>query len=163
MKKWIIYICLAITLGVGVWLFSRHVDSETLAPPRVDKVAKGNSLLDLKSLKGKYVLVNFWDSNNAVSRIATGEYDRFFREHKNQGMTMVSVNTDDDRGLFSEIARKDGFDISAQYHIADVRHGSLRQGYKADEGYTSYLVNPDGKIVATNPTIGTLEKFIVAR
>ncbi len=160
MKRTIKYIASVVVAGLVVWAFAARFMRQTSATPRVEEVRNEQSDIKINDLKGKYVLVNFWDSHNAVSRIATGEYDRFFRTHRNQGIELVSVNTDGDRGLFSELARKDGLDLTRQFSIADVADGNIPAGYKARKGYTSYLVNPSGKIVAYNPSVETLEKYL---
>lgn len=160
MKRLLPYIAFVAVVGLMVWLFSRRVDSDAVTQPRVEKLAGPAGELSLDKLKGNYVLVNFWDSSNAVSRIATAEYDRFFRSHPGEGIEMVSVNTDDDRGMYSEIARKDGLDLSRQFHIMDVKSGNLGRDYKAHDGFMSYLMNPSGKIVAKNPSVETLEKYL---
>ncbi len=145
---------------LAVWAFALRLTRQTPAAPMVREARNEAESVSLKTLKGKYVLVNFWDSHNAVSRIAAGEYDRFIRSHKGEGIELVSVNTDDDQALFSELVNKDGLDRSTQFHIKDVKAEAILKGYKPLDGYSSYLVNPEGKIVAYNPSIETLEKYL---
>lgn len=160
MKKTLIYFAYIALTGLVVWAFAGRLFRQTSSTPQIKEISNNHEDLKLKDLAGKYVLVNFWDSHNAVSRIAAGEYDRFFRSHKNEGMELVSVNTDNDRGLFSELARKDGLDLSRQFHIKDIKGGSIPADYKPRDGFSSYLLNPSGKIIAHNPTVQTLEKYL---
>lgn len=159
MKKSLKYIACIAVIGLAVWFFATRLSRQTPATPVVTEARNGENDVKINDLKGKYVLVNFWDSHNAVSRIATGEYDRFFRNHSDSDIELVSVNTDNDHGLFSELARKDGLDLSRQFNIKDVEGGLIHSGYKPKDGYTSYLVGPDGKIVDYNPSVETLEKY----
>lgn len=154
-----IMFCLVIAALVGVFVIRvNHEDTDPLAMPRIDTAANPSDTVSLTSLQGKYVLVNFWDSHNAVSRLAAGEYDRFVRTHPKAPLRLLSVNTDDNRRLYSEIVAHDHLDPRTQYHISDTRRGKSSPDYHAEEGYASYLLGPDGKVVAVNPTVAQLEK-----
>ncbi len=116
MKKFLIFISLVIIFATVVWIFSGRIESTApglSGPPRLLEAANSSTQLSTSDLKGKYVLVNFWDSHNAVSRIAAGEYDRYFRNK------------------------------------------TYPEG-----GYSSYLLNPSGKIVAVNPTVQAINRII---
>lgn len=164
MKKFLIFTALVLVFAFTVWMFVERVTRTTpvlsAASPRLHSVSTGDTDISLADLKGKYVLVNFWDSHNAVSRIAAGEYDRFFKAHRQNGLRLLSVNTDRNRTLFDEIVRTDGLDSLTQFHIADVKARGITPDYHPEDGYSSYLVNPSGKIVAVNPTLETIEKII---
>jgi len=128
--------------------------------PEIKILANDSVNVSLDNLRGRYVLVNFWDSTNAVSRIAAGEYDRFLHRNTHRPFELVSVNTDADRTLFHEIIKKDDLDSSTQFHISDSRSKRTAARYRVDDGFSSYLLDPQGKIVAINPTIETLERFL---
>ena len=64
------------------------------------KVSNKNTELSLSELRGNYVLVNFWSSDNADSRIRNIEYDRF--TNNNDAVSYVSINFDDNSKLFQE-------------------------------------------------------------
>ncbi len=158
--RYIIF-CVVVVLMVGLFAVRvNYEDTDPHAVPHIDTAVNGTGSVDLSSLKGKYVLVNFWDSHNAVSRLAAGEYDRFLRTHRNSNLRLLSVNTDDNRRLYDRIVSHDGLDRSTQFHISDTRRGSSAPAYHATEGYASYLVNPSGKVVALNPTVATLENIL---
>lgn len=48
------------------------------------EINSDSSSISLADLKGRYVLLNFWDSTDAVSRIATADYDAFARNLGNE-------------------------------------------------------------------------------
>ncbi|MDE6205304.1 MAG: hypothetical protein K2F66_04200 [Duncaniella sp.] len=163
MKKLLIFISLVIIFATVVWIFFGRIESTTpglSGPPRLLEAANSSTQLSTSDLKGKYVLVNFWDSHNAVSRIAAGEYDRYFRANKRPDLRLLSVNTDDNRRLFDEIVRRDGLDSLTQFHIADIKARGISPGYHPEGGYSSYLLNPSGKIVAVNPTVQAINTII---
>lgn len=163
MKKFLIFTGIVLIFAFTVWLFVERVTRHTpelQSAPKLQSVTSGDTDMSLSELKGKYVLVNFWDSHNAVSRIAAGEYDRFYRSHRRRNLELLSVNTDRNRTLFDEIVRTDGLDSLTQYHIADVKARGITPDYHPEDGYSSYLINPEGKIIAVNPTVSAVEKLI---
>ncbi|MCM1164011.1 MAG: peroxiredoxin family protein [Muribaculaceae bacterium] len=163
MNKTLKYIVFCIVIVVMVGIFAVRVnreDTDPAAVPHIDTAGNAAGTVDISKLKGRYVLVNFWDSHNAVSRIAAGEYDKFLRSHPRLNVKLLSVNTDDNRKLFDEIVKHDGLDGSTQYHISDTRAGGHTPGFQPDEGYASYLLNPEGKVVAVNPSVETLEDIL---
>lgn len=163
MNKTLKYIVFCIVIALMVAVFAVRVNREDTDPqavPHIDTASNSAGTVDLSSLKGKYVLVNFWDSHNAVSRIAAGEYDRFLRSHRHSNLRLLSVNTDDNRRLYDEIVSHDGLDRSTQYHISDTRRGKAAPDYHPVQGYASYLVNPQGKVVAVNPSVTQLENIL---
>ena len=163
MNKTLKYIVFCIVIALMVAVFAVRVNREDTDPqavPHIDTASNSAGTVDLSSLKGRYVLVNFWDSHNAVSRIAAGEYDRFLRSHRHSNLRLLSVNTDDNRRLYDEIVSHDGLDRSTQYHISDTRRGKSSPDYHPSQGYASYLVNPQGKVVAVNPSVTQLENIL---
>ncbi|MCM1521295.1 MAG: redoxin domain-containing protein [Muribaculaceae bacterium] len=163
MKKTVKYIlfCVAVALMVAVFaLRVNREDTDPRAVPHITSASNTTGHVNLSDLRGKYVLVNFWDSHNAVSRIAAGEYDRYIKQHPGQNIRLLSVNTDDNRRLYDEIVRHDGLDVKTQYHVSDTKVGGHTTSFQPEEGYASYLVDPQGEVVAVNPSVGTLENLL---
>lgn len=126
-------------------------------------IANDSVNVSLEKLRGRYVLVNFWDSSNAVSRIVAGEYDRFMHKNTHKPFELLSVNTDADPTIFNEIVKKDNLDRNTQFHISDAKTKNMSSNYRLDNGFSSYLIDPQGKIVAVNPSVETLERFLSSR
>lgn len=135
-------------------------DTDPKALPHIDTALNANDTVDISSLRGHYVLVNFWNSHNAVSRIAASEYDKFMETHKRLNLRLLSVNTDTDTKLYKEIVNHDGLNPLTQYHISDTRVHGHAPSYQADEGYASYLLDPQGQVVAVNPTVESLDDIV---
>ena len=162
MKKIFSYIAFFAAIVLLISAYSERVmkAEKGYTAPEIEMLVNDSVEVSLSQLRGKYVLVNFWDSENAVSRIAAGEYDRYFRAHKRPDLRLLSVNTDDNRRLFDEIVRRDGLDSLTQFHIADIKARGISPGYHPEGGYSSYLLNPSGKIVAVNPTVQAINRII---
>lgn len=162
MKKAIGYIAFFAVLIFLVSAYSERVvkAEKGYSAPEIEMVSNGSKDIALSSLRGKYVLVNFWDSGSAVSRIAANEYDRFSRSKKKNKFELLSINTDDNKKLFREIVKNDNLDNATQYHIGEVKTKNTRKDYRIEQGFSSYLINPQGKVVAVNPSVTTLEKYL---
>lgn len=116
--------------------------------------------LSLDKLKGKYVLVCFWASSNAQSRIKTAEYDVFARSSDEERFCLLSVNMDRSERLFREIVRRDNLSAESQFYVSGSEAETIYESYRLSNGYQSFLIDPQGKIVATNPSNNTLRKLV---
>ena len=74
-------------------------------------------------------------------------------------MNYIAVNFDPSENVFDEITSIDDLHKPAQFHVNDNEKSVLFEKYRLDEGYKSYLVNPDGVIIAENPTESDLIKL----
>ncbi|MDE7146875.1 MAG: peroxiredoxin family protein, partial [Duncaniella sp.] len=81
MKKIFSYIAFFAVIVLLISAYSERVmkAEKGYTAPEIEMLVNDSVEVSLSQLRGKYVLVNFWDSENAVSRIAAGEYDRYFR------------------------------------------------------------------------------------
>lgn len=166
MKKALSYMAFFVALGLLISAYSNRVvkAEKGYTAPEIEMVSNDSVEVSLSQLRGKYVLVNFWDSENAVSRIAAGEYDRYMRSGSiRKPFALLSVNTDADPKFFREVVRKDKLESSTQFHITDAKLKNLEADYRLNHGFSSYLINPQGKIIAVNPTIKALGKYLSGR
>ena len=70
---------------------------------------------ELSNLKGKYVLLSFWASYDAQSRMQNASLSNVLRAASNQNVEMVSVSFDEYRSVFEETIRKDQIVTPAIY------------------------------------------------
>lgn len=119
-----------------------------------------SSTVSLADMKGRYVLVNFWDSQNPSSRIAAIEYDRFAKRDLKQQFALLSINLDSDERLFREIVRSDKLSEETQCHVAGEVAKRLIADYNLQHEPSSFLIDPQGRIIAINPGIKQLNETI---
>ena len=62
---------------------------------------------ELSNMKGKYVLLSFWASYDAQSRMQNASLSNALRAATHQNVEMVSVSFDEYRSVFEETIRKD--------------------------------------------------------
>ena len=101
--------------------------------------------------KGNYVLVSFWSTSNPDSRITNQRYDRACRSGK---ISHISVNMDRSSGVGDIACRLDG--VKALHCDSATRQTVIRDWRLDANGYGSFLVGPDGNIVAVNPSVKSL-------
>lgn len=163
MKKIFSYIAFFAAIVLLISAYSERVmkAEKGYTAPEIEMLVNDSVEVSLSQLRGKYVLVNFWDSENAVSRIAAGEYDRYFRNKTyTEPFTILSVNTDSDPKFFKEVVKKDNLEASTQFHITDAKMKNLEADYRLNHRFASYLINPQGKIIAVNPSISCLQTYL---
>ncbi len=163
MKKAFSYIAFFAALVLLISAYSERVvkADKGYTAPEIEMLRNDSVEVSLSQLRGRFVLVNFWDSENAISRIAAGEYDRFFRgKSYKKPFELLSVNTDTDPQFFKEVVKKDNLSTDTQFHITDAKMKNLEADYRLNHGFASYLINPMGKIVAINPSIESLQTYL---
>lgn len=111
---------------------------------------------------GRFVIVSFWASNDASSRIAANRYDSYVESVGEEQVGHVSVNFDRNQRLFREIVRRDGLNGESQFHVNPKEASELIRKFEMEKGLKSYLIDPDGKIAAVNPTAADLKEIIGA-
>lgn len=121
------------------------------------EVANAVNALQLQSLRGKYVVVTFWSSADADSRMANIQYDR--AAAANAKVYHVALNYDESQSLWSEICKLDGVNIASQFFARNENGAKLFKAWKQNEGFSSFLINPNGEIVAMNPSAQMLNQL----
>ena len=110
-----------------------------------------NDLSPLKQYRGEKILLTFWSSDDAESRLNNMRYDRMSR---GDGIdyTHVSVNLDRSESVFNQIVAIDNLDRSAQFTTAQDMQDDIIKSWRLEDGYHSFLIDPNGVIIAIDPT-----------
>lgn len=124
-------------------------------------VGNSDSTINLHSLGGKYVLVDFWSAADAASRLKSNEYNTLGLE-ENSNVERISINFDRSRRLFEEIVSRDCLNRDSQYHVNAEHAGKIIRDFHLQDGYKSYLIGPNGRILAVNPDMDYLKNMFLA-
>ncbi len=110
-----------------------------------------NGITTLSDFKGEMVLVTFWSTNDALSRVRCNEYTAL--ADQNDQLRHIAINFDSNKVLFGEVVKRDNLTESQQYHVEGDIARLIKQSYHLDRGLHSFLINPKGKIIAVDPDV----------
>ena len=114
--------------------------------------------LTLSSLRGKYVLLDFWAAWCRPCRVENPNIVKMYNKYKNYGFEVFQVSLDRDKSTWINAINKDG--LNELNHVSDLKF------WKSDAAITyniksipaSFFIDPDGKIIAKNLRGPRLEK-----
>ncbi|MBO7602102.1 MAG: hypothetical protein J6S94_03615 [Bacteroidaceae bacterium] len=118
----------------------------------------------LSALHGNYVLVNFWASYDASSRMRNIELNRALLDEENnpKRVEFVSVSFDDYASIFRETVRKDGIVGAGCFVETGGAKSSIFKDYNLKKGFTNYLLDENGMIIAKNISVAELSSYLNA-
>jgi thiol-disulfide isomerase/thioredoxin len=129
----------------------RGVDVGDFAPDMVLVDTNGvKSTVSFKDFKGKVVLLDFWASWCGPCRKENPNVVKAYQEYKSKGFTIVSISLDENVGAWKKAILKDG--LIWKSHFSDLKGWSstAAKTYKVNSIPNTFLIGPDGKIVAKN-------------
>lgn len=124
-------------------------------------IENSDTTLSLADMKGRYVIVTFWSSADADSRLRAYRYDEAAKRLPQERFCLLSVNFDRSERLFREIVRRDNLSAENHIHVDGSQANRIIHDYRLTEGFKSLLIDPKGRIVAMNPSIETLTKMSI--
>ena len=132
--------------------------------PNFRLTSDANTSFELNGMKGNWVLLDFWASTDALSRINAHRYslmeDSLNEISVKQPFCHVSVNMDQIPELYREIEQRDGIEAKIQLHADSSRAKQLIDQYHLSAGMNTFLIDPMGYVVAINPTEKTILSLI---
>ena len=122
------------------------------------KICSEKQLVNLKDFRGKYVLLSFWASYDANSRINNATLSHATNQTGN--VEMVSVSFDNYESIFNETIRKDRISTSNCFVELDGENSVIYKTYRLHKGFKNYLLNEQGVIIAKNINAKQLSSYL---
>ena len=116
---------------------------------------------NLSDLKGKRVLLSFWASYDASSRLCNAALSNTLRTSAPDNVEMVSISFDEYESIFQETIRKDQIATSACFVETEGESSKLYEEYQLEKGFTNYLLDENGIILAKDLSVDELTAYLV--
>lgn len=115
-------------------------------------------LINLKDMKGKYVLLSFWASYDAHSRMQNATLNHAVAQADN--VEMVSVSFDEYKSVFNETIKKDQISTSHCFVELAGNSSDLFRTYRLKKGFKNYLLDENGVIIARDINASELLSYL---
>ena len=160
MKKAIMYIAAFVGMVMSLTAFTVKptAPGTGCSAPELSMKTDSSSI-SLDNFRGQYLLVSFWSSSEASSRIRCNEYTS--AANQISGLNHIGINVDASTSLFNEVVKRDNLMKQAQYHVEGNEAALIKENYHLDRGLHSFLIDPQGTIVAVDPDKVTLNKLLI--
>ena len=128
---------------------------------KIQSMSAGQPLAELSDMKGKYVLLSFWASYDAHSRMQNASLSNVLRSaSRNENVEMVSVSFDEYQSIFKETVRKDQIVTPTCFVETKGESSGLFKKYRLGRGFTNYLLDENGVIIAKNISAAELFAYL---
>ena len=128
---------------------------------KIQSMSAGQPLAELSDMKGKYVLLSFWASYDAHSRMQNASLSNVLRSaSRNENVEMVSVSFDEYQSIFKETVRKDQIVTPTCFVETKGEYSGRFKKYRLGRGFTNYLLDDNGVIIAKNISAAELSAYL---
>ena len=128
---------------------------------KIQSMSAGQPLAELSDMKGKYVLLSFWAIYDAHSRMQNASLSNVLRSaSRNENVEMVSVSFDEYQSIFKETVRKDQIVTPTCFVETEGEDSGLFKKYRLNRGFTNYLLDGNGVIIAKNISAADLSAYV---
>ncbi len=134
--------------------------------PEINQPLLDGTPFSSKNLKGKMVLIDFWASFDAQSRVENQMKTKMLQTYQNQeflngqDFVIVSISLDQFKTPLNQVIQRDN--LESLHHICNFqgRESQLAEKFNTVEQMQNYLVDGDGRIVAVTNNMKDIEKTL---
>ncbi len=118
------------------------------AVPEIALPTPEGKIVKLSSLKGNYVLIDFWASWCGPCRKESPEMVRIYNKYHKKGFEIYSVSLDKKKSSWIKAIQKD--QLAAWTHVSDLKYwqSAAAQAYNVNSIPFTVLIDKNGKLIA---------------
>ncbi|MFM6975406.1 MAG: redoxin domain-containing protein [Sphingobacteriaceae bacterium] len=127
--------------------------------PAFEMPSTDGKVIRLSDFKGKYVLLDFWASWCGPCRKENPNIVRLYNQYKDKNFTIFGVSLDDDQADWLQAIKDDGLNWT---QVSELKRwdSPIVNLYKIESIPASFLLDPQGKIIAKNLRGEELAQFL---
>ncbi len=160
--KWIFVVLLIFSLTAFIEKDkpTRGLNEGDVAPDfKIESTSNNKQDFTLATLKGTYVLLSFWASYDANSRMLNVSFSNVLRSSRN--VRMVSISFDEFQSIFKETIRMDQIVTPTCFVETEGENSELFKKYSLNKGFVNYLLDGNGVIIAKNISPAELSNYVI--
>lgn len=137
---------------------AQHAETGAVAP-EVNLPGPDGKPVALSSLRGKYVLLDFWASWCGPCRGENPNVVEAYNKYKDKNFTVYGVSLDHNKDKWEAAIKEDGLTWT---HVSDLKGWSSEAAvtYSIQSIPSNVLIGPDGKIIARNLRGAQLQEML---
>ncbi|MBC7426411.1 MAG: TlpA family protein disulfide reductase, partial [Bacteroidia bacterium] len=127
--------------------------------PDISMVTPDGKVVKLSSLKGKYVMIDFWASWCGPCRRENPNNKLIYEKYKSKGFEIYAVSLDKDAASWKQAITADGL---PWIHVSDLKYwqSAAAQLYRVYSIPATVILDKKGKIIAKNLRGQELDDFL---
>ena len=117
--------------------------------PEIDLPSPDGNNIALSSLKGKYVMIDFWAAWCGPCRRENPNVVKLYQAYSSKGFEVFGVSLDKSKQAWTQAITDDGLNW---IHVSDLKHfdSVAAETYQIKGIPATYLIDPNGIIIAKN-------------
>jgi len=133
--------------------------NEGALAPEINLATPAGPNLALSSLRGKYVLIDFWASWCGPCRRENPNVVKTYAAYKDKGFEIFGVSLDQNREAWLKAIEADKL---VWKHVSDLQYWNSAgaQAYQVNSIPQTFLVDPDGRIIAKGLRGAALDSYL---